>query len=95
MGRVIVFPPTTEGYECVLAFDSDDMEFTRGFEAGRVYESLKDRKHSDIEFQVHTTNQEMMERIAKATGYIIDALETDEEWTWVTLRFVRQNKKVG
>jgi hypothetical protein len=97
MGRLLVFPEniSQERYELIVAFDSDDVEFTRGFEAGRVYATLKERRETCIEFQVHGTNAVMMERIAKATGYIIDALDdegTEEgETEWLTLRFIRRN----
>jgi hypothetical protein len=31
------------GYEVVLAFDTDDPQFVRGFEAGRLWERIKGR----------------------------------------------------
>lgn len=93
LGKLLVFPGTEDRYELIVAFDSDDQEFTRGFEAGRVYEVLRSRQESSVEFQVHGTNSTMMERIAKTTGYVIDALESEgEDPEWLTLRFVRQTK---
>lgn len=87
MGRIIEFRPPEPGYQLVLAFDSDDPEFTRGFEAGRVYEALKPHTASQHEFQVHDTNLMMMERIAQATGYAMAVVNEPCEG-WAVVRFL-------
>lgn len=88
MGDVIDFRPRVGGWLLVLAYDSDSPEFARGFEAGMVYGQLKPRLESSLEVYVHASNAEMMNRIAEATGYVIDQLDSDGEL--LSLRFVRR-----
>jgi hypothetical protein len=56
------------GYQCVLAFDSDDHKFIRGFEAARIWEAAKRDLTKGFTETVHVENAEMMLRIAEATG---------------------------
>lgn len=61
-------------YTLVLSFDSDDPEFTRGFNAGSIYGWLD--AHGDTlgvnaepPFAVRSDNLEMVLRIGAALGY--------------------------
>lgn len=92
MGKVIEFQRPQEGYRLVLAFDSDDPEFTRGVEVGRMYEALRPHTAATVDFQVHGSNRVMVERIAQATGYAVEILDEiyDESRTcsWINVRFL-------
>lgn len=70
------------GGKLLLPFDTDSVEFTRGFEAGYVWTKL--RETDEREFTVHWSNAEMMLRIADALGLEVEAQELDEAWTDVT-----------
>lgn len=66
----------------LLAFDSDDPEFTRGFEAGRLWEMVKD---PDTEWPqlVHAVNAEMVMRMCESEGREFRAGLVDDEWVEV------------
>lgn len=72
------------GYQPVLAFDTDDPQFARGVEIGRLWEML--RNHDD-EFvqEIHATNAEMVLRMADATGRSVEAEEMDGD-VWMLLK---------
>jgi hypothetical protein len=81
-------------YGLVLAFDTDDQEFLRGFEAASVYcdaRSLaageqvhEDDKPGMLRATVHATNAEMMLRIAEAHGLHVRSEDIAEGWLEVT-----------
>lgn len=60
-------------YSLVLAFDSDDPEFTRGFNAGAIYGWLSANPavgvNAEPPFAVRADNLEMVLRIGEALGY--------------------------
>ncbi len=66
----------------VLPFDTDDTEFVRGFEAGRLWEQLKTGE--SVEQTIHASNSEMAMRICEETGREFSAEVLDE--TWIELR---------
>ena len=66
----------------VLPFDTDDPEFVRGFEAGRLWEQLKGGEAVDQ--TIHAANAEMAIRMCEATERRFSAEELDE--TWIELR---------
>lgn len=73
------------GYALVLAFDTDDPEFTRGFEAGAMWEHL-DLFTGTVSRQVHSANAEMVMRMAEATGRTFRAEDCgDPDWVIVHL----------
>ncbi|HEX7994037.1 MAG TPA: hypothetical protein VF506_08955 [Streptosporangiaceae bacterium] len=75
---------TEAGYGLVLPFDTDDAEFTRGFEAGTLWQRLEAGEHP-LSATVHSTNAEMVMRIAEAKGVRFSAELTDyDEWLFVT-----------
>jgi hypothetical protein len=71
------------GHELVLPFDSDDPEFCRGFECGRMWEAVK---HGPCEFTIASVNAEMVLRIAEAAGMKVEAIP-DPIRDWITVVF--------
>lgn len=73
--------------ELLMPFDSDDPEFTRGFEAGQLWEKLSQRpdEHS---VTLHSVNMEMAIRTAKAKGYAVEFQQADN--TWIEAKFTYQ-----
>lgn len=74
----------SESYSLILAFDSDDSEFVRGFEAGRLYEQLKENEDDRIEQTIHTENTEMAIRMAETFDRMFSAHVLDDNWVSVT-----------
>ncbi len=72
------------GFVQLLAFDTDDKEFARGFEAGRLW-ALARSEADELEETIRTTNSEMMLRIAEATGRPFSGESVGE--TWLLVRF--------
>lgn len=72
--------------QLVLAFDTDEPEFTRGFECGQLWEQLDGGYQ--LEKTIHTTNVEMAMRIAEARGY--DFAATGDDPNWVHVHFTRK-----
>ncbi len=68
-----------EGHTLLLPFDTDDPEFARGFEAGRLYELLKTGEA--IEQTIHASNTEMAIRMCEDLGREFSAHNLDEDWT--------------
>jgi hypothetical protein len=69
-------------YELVLPFDSDDPEFCRGFEAGRLWERMK-IDAADWTEMIHATNTEMVMRMAVLEDREFRAEIVDDEWIQV------------
>jgi hypothetical protein len=71
-------------YGLLLGFDTDDPQFTRGFELGRIWEIAKtfDGPFEEI---VHGVNAEMLIRIAEATDRKVRS--TDDGDGWLTACF--------
>lgn len=65
-------------YSLVLAFDSDEPEFCRGFEAGRLWEQLK-HDEDKIHQTIHATNAEMAMRMCESTGRSFTAEDLGNE----------------
>lgn len=65
-----------------MKFDSDDTQFVRGFEAGRVYASLgaELEVRRDEAFMVHVENAEMMLRIAERYGLYVRSEGLEDGW---------------
>jgi hypothetical protein len=73
---------SADGFSLALAFDTDDPEFCRGVEAGRLWEQLKTGER--VEQTIHATNSEMAIRMCEALEREFSAEVLDE--TWVELR---------
>ncbi len=74
----------SENHALALAFDTDDAEFARGVEIGRLWERLRAEAEVVVEM-VHLANAEMVLRIADALGRPVVSEEHDA--TWMTVRF--------
>ena len=73
-----------DGYACALRFDTDASEFVRGVEVGRLWEIVRNTEDVVEEF-VHSSNAEMVMRIADALGRRVLSEELDN--TWLLVRF--------
>jgi hypothetical protein len=73
-------------YGLVLAFDSDEPEFTRGFALGMIWERLGSHPEGVSE-TVRAESAEMLIRIAEAKGLPFTAEPAGDsgEWLWVTI----------
>jgi hypothetical protein len=71
---------TPEHFSPLLAFDTDGVEFARGFEAGRLWTLLRERPDEPLEANVCAENAEMVLRIAEATQRPVHCEELGSEW---------------
>lgn len=67
-------------FDLLLAFDSDDPEFIRGFEMGRMWALLRTDEGDTQDFMIHANNAEMAIRIAEATDRPWRVLSQTDEW---------------
>lgn len=70
------------GYNLLLAFDSDDPEFARGFEAGRLWERVKN-DHTNWDEIIHAANAEMVMRMCEAQERSFRAEDIDDDFVQV------------
>jgi hypothetical protein len=63
-----------------VLFDTDNPEFVRGFEAGRLAGRLERRPDEPIEQYVHATNAEMVIRLGEAAGRRVWSRDAGEGW---------------
>ena len=71
-GEVSYFGP-------LVAFDSDDAEFVRGAEIGALMGKLGSTR-DPVEEMLHSTNEEMLRRVAHAYGREYTTEVVDEGW---------------
>lgn len=76
-----------DGYGLALAFDTDNEDFVRGVEVGRLWEQLKNEPRKIIA-TVHTSNTEMIMRIGEAVDRTVRCDIHDE--TWMTVTFAEE-----
>jgi hypothetical protein len=62
----------------MLAFDTDDPEFVRGVELGRLWEQLK--SGDEVDQTIHATNSEMAIRACEALDREFTADVLDDTW---------------
>lgn len=67
------------GFELILPFDTDDPEFVRGFEAGKLYEKINSGE--DFSQTIHASNTEMAIRICETVEREFSAESLDDTWT--------------
>lgn len=72
-------------YSLVLPFDSDDPEFARGFEAGNLWERIKN-DHTTWSAYIHATNAEMIMRMCESEGRVFSAKDVDDTFIEVTIK---------
>lgn len=70
-------------YGLVLRFDSDEPEFTHGFEVGQIWERLT--HEPGFEGPIHAENAEMVMRIAEARGCDFSGEDAGDGWMHVRL----------
>jgi hypothetical protein len=71
--------PDDQNYSLLLPFDTDDPEFARGFEAGKLYElALSGEPFTQT---IHASNTEMAMRICEAQEVAFRAEQLDDDWT--------------
>lgn len=78
-----------EEHHQVLWFDTDQPEFFRGFEMGKVWAQMRDDKDEIME-HVHVRNTEMCMRLAEAGRYFFVAEYLTDDYMVVAFK-----KKVG
>ena len=66
----------------VLAFDTDDEQFARGFEAGLLWAEMRDADRP-VETMIHASNTELALRMAEAAGRDLTGEILDDTWTLV------------
>lgn len=66
-------------YQLILRFDTDDPEFVRGFEAGRVWQKLSESDEYFI-LILHCNNTEMILRMAEAEERTVRCELLDDTW---------------
>jgi hypothetical protein len=71
------------GHTCLLRFDTDDAEFARGFEAGRLWAELR-ANDGEVAASIHASNAEMALRLAEATDRTVAATELGHDWLEAT-----------
>lgn len=71
------------GHTCLLPFDTDDAEFARGFEAGRIWMLLRTSDGEVVEC-IHASNAEMAMRLAEAADRQVVATELGHDWLEAT-----------
>lgn len=69
-------------YNLLLAFDSDDPEFSRGFEAGCLWQRIK-QDQTTWDQMIHASNAEMVMRMCEAEERTFRAEPIDDEWVSV------------
>lgn len=72
-------------WDLKLPFDTDSPDFVRGFEAGRIYERMKDDPDELDGQMFHATNAEMVIRMIETTGASLKAEFTGDD-VWMVLK---------
>lgn len=73
--------------ELVLRFDTDHPEFTRGFEAGMIWERMNQRIPT-FEQHISGKNAEMIMRMAEVQSYKYVADNLEDGWYWIKFSYV-------
>lgn len=84
--------PDDLGQGLLLAFDTQDPEFSRGFEAGRVWGALTADPDVEISEVVHAVNAEMFLRMGEALDRPVRSTELDE--TWMEINFDASEERI-
>ena len=81
---------TDEEYSLIVSFPDQSEAFTRGFEAGMIWEFLQSDA-TELSATYHTKNLEVISRMAKAMDYIVDTEETDDK-EWTVFHFTKEKE---
>lgn len=66
-------------YSLILPFDSDNEDFVRGFEAGRIWVLMEENPEKLKSVIFHAVNAEMVMRMLEQKGLAIKVNFTDDE----------------
>jgi hypothetical protein len=80
---VLPMPDEPSRTRVAVLFDTDDPEFVRGFEAGRLAARLEHQLDGPIEQYAHATNAEMVMRLGEAAGRRVWSRDAGEGWLLV------------
>jgi hypothetical protein len=69
-----------DGHAMLLPFDTDSVEFVRGFELGRIWALLRVAPEEPVEELAHVVNAEMLMRLGEATGREVTSEEIGDGW---------------
>lgn len=72
-----------DSYQSILQFDDQSPSFAHGFEAGQVWQAMRDRM--PIELPVHGENLELFQRMFIRQQYV-HRIEPLEDADWYVLR---------
>lgn len=67
-------------FQSLLEFDTPSAEFSRGFEAGRIWCALRDDPDRPIDVVAHASNTEMFMRMGETTGRAVRSEDLRDEW---------------
>lgn len=71
-------------YHLLLPFDTDNPEFARGWEAGRMYEQVRswadDTAGYRLQIQAHWSNAEIAMRIGGLDSLTVSVEQIDDDW---------------
>lgn len=67
------------GWSLVLPFDTDNEEFVRGFEAGRIWVLMEENPDKLEGLIFHAVNAEMVMRMMEAKDIKLKAVYTDDQ----------------
>jgi hypothetical protein len=84
--------PVEPANSLVLPFDTDAIDFARGFEVGALWADLQ-ATEDPVEALVHATNSEMVLRMGEALGRDVVGEQLDTSWTRAT--FSVPNRPAG
>ena len=68
----------------LLRFDTDEAEFARGFECGRLWAVLREDPEAEVSEYTRVGNLEMLLRLAEATGRTVQTEDADDAWVLAT-----------
>jgi hypothetical protein len=68
----------------LLRFDTDDPEFARGFECGRLWALLREEPEAEMSEYVRVGNLEMLLRLGEATNRTVQTEDADPAWVLAT-----------
>lgn len=72
-------------FEMVLPFDTDNEEFVRGFECGRIWTLMEENSYMLTGLIFHAVNAEMVMRMLEKKGLKYTVEFTDDE-RWMRFR---------
>ena len=70
-------------YSLILPFDTDNDEFVRGFEAGRIWVLMEENPMKLTGMIFHAVNSEMVMRMLESKGLDLKVKFTDDQ-RWMT-----------